>query len=79
MFVDELIYTINCYISGGASIALTMLLILAIIFKTPKEMKSYRVFLLNISFTDLLLSLGMILLQPVPASSVKEVSNWNYW
>lgn len=73
MFLDELIYDINCYISGGASLILTTLLILAIIFKTPKEMKSYRLFLLNISFTDMLLSLAMIMLQPVPASSVKEV------
>ena len=53
---------------------ITSLLITAILVNTPSEMKNYRIFLLNVSITDFLVSFSMTMLQPVPASSQKEVS-----
>lgn len=77
MDADELIFSINCYISGIIAAILAMTLIMAIVFRTPHEMKNYRVFLLNVSVTDFLLSISMTLLQPVPASSKKEVGTYS--
>lgn len=74
MLPDELAYSINCYISGISSIILTTILTIAVLFRTPKEMKNYRIFLLNICITDFLTSFAITMLQPVPASSQKEVN-----
>ncbi|KAK0392989.1 hypothetical protein QR680_000008 [Steinernema hermaphroditum] len=45
----------------------------AIIFHTPSEMKTYRMFLLNICVSDFLVAFGMTFIQPIPASSRKEI------
>uniref|UniRef100_A0AC34QBX1 G protein-coupled receptor n=1 Tax=Panagrolaimus sp. JU765 TaxID=591449 RepID=A0AC34QBX1_9BILA len=52
---------------------LTGTLICAIISRTPTEMKNYRMFLLNVSIADFLVSFATTILQPVPDSSHKEI------
>lgn len=74
MLPEEFIFSINCYISGIISMTLTGTLICAIISKTPTEMKNYRMFLLNVSISDFLVSFATTMLQSVPDSSHKEVS-----
>ena len=74
MLPDEIIFSVNCYISGVASMLMTSALIAAILLNTPSEMKNYRIFLLNVSISDFLLSFAITMLQPVPDSSEKEVN-----
>lgn len=69
----DLIFSINCYASGSLSIVLSLVLLYCIICYTPCEMKNYRIFLLNVNISDLLVSSFMTILQWVPASSKKEV------
>lgn len=79
MDTQDIIFSANCYISGILSISMSGMLFYAIVKHTPHEMKNYKVFLLNINISDMLVSFFMTILQWIPASSKKEVGNRLNW
>ncbi len=62
------------YFIGALSFLLNSALLFTISRRTPKEMHDYKMFLLNITISDLALGLALTLIQPIPASSRTEVT-----
>ncbi|CAJ0587665.1 unnamed protein product, partial [Mesorhabditis spiculigera] len=63
-----------CYVISTLGLLLNGYLIYAILRRTPAELRVYRVVLANIVLCDFMAAFGNFWLQPVPSSSMKEVT-----